>query len=254
MKAMQAAQHIHEHAEQNMRTILALGPRSVGLTEMSAGPNDTASLDIAREILGPAGYTICTADDGGDHCHEVPVAFRAGRLYVIDQTTVTELSPNLPGDGLGNDRHLTIVRFHNRLTGRKGAHAHTHWNAGLQGPHGNMLDNDRVKAAEVGSERMEHALQELLFGEGRDVQVTGDFNWRLHDNDKGFHVWTHSPKAMFDRLGLTYVTSGLDWMAWSKGIKRVGTTQVIPPGHEGNGSDHPWIVARLRRRLLRGST
>lgn len=260
MKVMQAAQHIHSNVEPNLRTIAALSPRSVGFTEMAAGPKDVTSLDAAADILGPLGYQICTKDNGGLHCHEVPIAFRGGKTYHVDEVTVTQISPDLPGDGLGNDRHMTTVRYHNSQTGALHARVQTHWNAGLQGPHGNMLTEGpagaRVKAAAVGSERMETALRELMFNEHRLLEVSGDFNWRMHDGDKDFHVWTHSPKAMFDRLGLTYVTSGLDWMAWSKALEQVGSEQVIQPGEDvkdagRNGSDHPWILATLR--LAKGS-
>lgn len=249
MRVMQAAQRFDDDVAHNMTTIARLRPRIVAMTEMAIGPNDDVRLSAARKILGPAGYTVCVGEDGGDHCHEIPVAFREGRVYKIDRVQVIQLSPDLPGDGLGNDRHLTVIRFHNRLTGRKKAHAHTHWNAGIQGPHGNMLKDPRVTAAAAGSRIMEGVLRALL-GEGRDLSVTGDFNWRLHDNDADFHVWEHSPKAMFGRLGLDYVTTGLDWLAWSKrSLRRVGRLVVLDPGHDGNGADHPWIVARLRRKV-----
>lgn len=250
MRVMQAAQKFDDDVAHNMTTVAELRPRVVGMTEMAIGPNDEVRLNTARRILGPAGYTVFTAEDGGPHCREVPLAIRLVEGDVVDYVRGVQLNPVVDGGGLGNDRHLLTVGLHNTKSGRKRAHAQTHWVAGIQGPHGNIINNARAVAAAKGSQIMERELKAVL-SEGRDLTTHGDFNWRLHDNDPLFHGWVRSPVAMFKRLDLTYSTTGLDWLAWSDTLHLEAPPVVIEPGHGGNVSDHPWSIARLVPKVTR---
>ena len=70
---------------------------------------------------------------------------------------------------------------------------------------------------------------------GLRVVLLGDFNHR----DNGGPL---TPATSLRRLGMTWHSRGLDWIAWA-GLKLAGGVLVISP-HD-DGQDHPWLVADL---------
>jgi hypothetical protein len=88
---------------------------------------------------------------------------------------------------------------------------------------------------------LEEKVTELLeeYGEDLDVVVVGDLNY---PDRKDTRYWT--PRRVFGRLGLQYVAVGIDWMAWSKGLRLVDQTVI---NAADNGQDHPWIEGEFER-------
>lgn len=78
--------------------------------------------------------------------------------------------------------------------------------------------------------------------DGYNVIVCGDLNYRKY-NVPGFRYWRYSPQKMFARTGLKYHQHGLDYVAWSSGLKKV-SIRMIPK--ERTGSDHPWTIANFK--------
>lgn len=256
MRFMHCPQHVGENLEHNAHAVNALHPDSVGFTELDSGAH--SGVQTLRRILTQ--YRVCAAAPAAGHEQEVPIALRTrgfvSRVFTSYQSTESHrVSPDLPGPGIGNDRHYTVVRLIRRgLPGTsywRGAHLATHTNAALQGPRGNVLDNERTRVTEKAMREIEAKLHALI-AEGRQVVVTGDFNYRtFHTPD--FRYWEYSPQMMFKRLHMKYHEEGLDYLAWTPGLKLHEPVRVIPASSQLNASDHPWLIADLRysRRAAR---
>jgi hypothetical protein len=234
--------------EHNARSVNALNPDSVGFTELDNGPH--SAISTLRRIL--YNYRVCAAPPGATHSQEVPIALRTrgsltARLTRYQSTQSEQISPDVPGPGVGNDRHYTVVRF--RRPRFAAAHLATHTNAAIQGPRGHVLDNERTKVTARAMREIESTIHALIL-EGREVVVTGDFNYRTHKTP-GFVYWEFSPQAMFKRLHMKYHEEGLDYLAYTPGLRLHSPVRVIPVSSSLNQSDHPWLIADLRYRRTR---
>lgn len=245
MRVMHAPQHVGQNIAHNARAVRALAPRSVGFTELDGGGRH-ASVSIVRKGLGPL-YRLGVARHDASHSQEVPVAVRRTRRFRVTLVDAFQLSDDLPGKGIGNDRWMTIVEYERRglLKTRKYVHIATHWNAALQNREtGELLRSDRVRTmAESAGPLLEVAIRRYLAA-GFTVFVTGDFNYRRPR--LGVKLWYWSPQEIFTRCGLAHREDGLDYIAWSRDM-RLAKYTVIRPGAV-NKSDHPWLIADLRRK------
>lgn len=101
-------------------------------------------------------------------------------------------------------------------------------------------DSDRAREFRRSMRRLQ-ALVRLLrirYGDDLDIVILGDLNYPAVDD--GRH-WT--PVALAKRLGLRYVNRGLDWVLYSRGLRREARTII-----RDNGQDHPWIEVEFSRR------
>jgi hypothetical protein len=244
VKIMHAPQHIGEHLDENLAAVGRLRPLSVGFTELDPGKH--SAMARVRRALGS--YDICTADIGA-HSEEVAIGVRRSRFTKVQHVEVVQLHAKVGKLGIGNDRYMTVVRF--TRFGRQYAHIQTHWMAALQDRstgNVNVNGNRRAAAMVVAAVKLEAKIR-VLRDEGREVFVSGDFNYRLHAG-KQFELWDFSPAAIFERLDMPYRAVGLDWMAWTPGMSLKEFT-VLPKGKRPNLSDHPWLIGRFRRKKAR---
>jgi len=240
MRIMVAPQKVGVGLATNFATIRNHRPLVAGLTEMDLG--ERTFIPQMRQALGPS-YTV-VSDDVGVHSEEIPVAVRTGPLSKVVSSEVLQVSPNIGTKGIGNDRYLAVVRFVHR--GRTYTVMNSHTNAVIQNLHTKeMFDNARVKATAKAMKTIEERAQEEL----ADPNVTalwimGDFNY-LPVGDPDLE-WTHSPPAMFDRLGMTWRNTRVIYLAWSPGVRRRGEVAVLPPHTALNASDHGWLSGDFR--------
>jgi hypothetical protein len=145
---------------------------------------------------------------------------------------------------LTNDMHSRVAparyvtRVRGTISGRKVSVFSVHANAAIQNAIGGLKFTPGAK--EWGKTGLP-VLEELITADrvlGYAVIVGGDFNWR----DRGIQG-QHSPKAMFERLGLAYYNDELLWLAWDPllmGALSHTATSKPPPG-----SDHIAMLADL---------
>lgn len=241
MRAMYCPQHVGVQVENNARRAAKSRARSIGFTEIDKGPVD----DVSKLRRAMPGYTLY-APDKGQHSREVPIALRKNPLIKASASSI-QVSKDL-GPGISNDRWMTILTWQFRASKRKTAHINTHWNAAIQDrPTGRLKASARSKAMNNAGRRLEAVIR-LLLMQGYDVIVTGDFNYRS-DKDAS-RAWYYSPENIFKRTGLKWHNDGLDWIAWSKGLKKKNI-KTIQPGHDGNRSDHPWFIGDFSRNRVR---
>ena len=247
MLIMHAPQHIGEHLDANLSAVAGMRPLVAGFTELDPGRRSV--MPTARRILSR--YDVLTDDEGtaGPHSQEVAVAVRRGRFVKVESSHVIKLAGKVGELGIGNDRYMTVVRF--KRFGKRYGYIQTHWMAALQDRatgNVNVRGNRRAAAMVSAAEKLEAQIR-VLIAEGRQVIVAGDFNYRLHKGSE-FKLWDHSPAAIFERLNMPYRAVGLDWMAWTRGLRLMGFTS-LPAGKAPNLSDHPWLVGRFKRRKAR---
>lgn len=242
------------------RAITAINPVWAGLTEMDMGNRDS----IAELQRNMPKHQVLTADPTPNHSREVPIAFRRSRLYRVESVVVLPLSPDIPGKGVGNDRHVTVVRYARlsairRRVKWRAAAVCTHTNAAIQLKDGSLAPNARARAMDkVAMPRLEKLIK-LLQAEHRAVQLVGDVNWRanLPKSDE----WVNSPDNVFTRCGLRVFAKGLDRTAHSRRSlnatgrftilwKDVGTI-IVEPGRGGNRGDHPWAITTVIPQIIR---
>jgi hypothetical protein len=251
MRFMHCPQHELTQVEHNAHSVNALKPDSVGFSELDAGR--MSGVPVLRRILSQ--YHVCSAAPAAGHEQEVPVALRIRGILPRIQNHVTDcfsrrISPDL-GPGIENDRHYTVLKFTRRFSRRgrawTGAHLVTHTNAAIQSKTtGAPLRNARTAVTQHAMQEIEAAIWSLIM-EGREVVVTGDFNYRTY-HTKNFRYWRYSPQRMFQRLNMNFHEEGLDYVAWTAGLHLTRPVRVIPTTSPLNGSDHPWLVAELRKK------
>lgn len=234
-------QHIGLNTEWNMHAIKTTKVRSGGMSEMDFGAH--SNIALAKRVLSPE-YLVLS-DDLGQHSEEVPVILRRDRRVRNHQVKVYQLSDVVGDGGIGNDRWMTVATWEG-LLGRKWFHAATHWAAAIQAADGTVhpTANHRAHAMIGASRKMETEIGKLI-GNGYQGCVTGDFNYRLPQ-----HVpdWHYGPNQLFERLGMRRFSDGLDWMGWTKGVKK-RSIKVYQPGTKFNRSDHPWFVGTFSLAL-----
>lgn len=231
-------QHIGQQTTANGVGIRSLNPFSAGLTEMDHGP--TTSIPKMKKALGVR-YRVHSVDKG-QHSQENCLVTRRRPLWVVASTQVVQVSKDL-GPGIANDRWMIVQkRRRNGGNRRKVAHIATHWNAAIQDRNsGIRFDHRRAIAMDAAGRILESTIRSLK-DEGYQVVVTGDFNYRVKG---GSDNWKYAPENIFHRQNMRVVRDGLDYLAYTKGLK-AENTRVIKAGHGPNHSDHPWIVADLR--------
>ena len=79
------------------------------------------------------------------------------------------------------------------------------------------------------------------YGRTLDVIIVGDLN---HPDEPASREW--APVDVFLKLNMDSVNRGVDWIAWSAGLRKVGPATVI--SEDENGQDHPWIEIQFERR------
>lgn len=75
------------------------------------------------------------------------------------------------------------------------------------------------------------------YGNKLEVVIMGDLQWTAGDP-----IHKHTPRHLFDKLDMKWISRGLDWVAVSDGL-RIVDWDVIPTAI--NGQDHPWIEVEL---------
>lgn len=99
-------------------------------------------------------------------------------------------------------------------------------------------DTDRAKEFRQSMQALAGLIKHLREKHpGIDIVVLGDLNYPDVSDDR---TWT--PGAVFDRLGFKSVVRGIDWVAYSKGLKKVSVRVT-----RDNGQDHPWIEVEFSR-------
>lgn len=102
-------------------------------------------------------------------------------------------------------------------------------------------DSDRAEKFRQSMEVLENLVIRLRrkYGADLDIIILGDLNYPDVDDKR---YWT--PRAVFERLNLSWTSKHIDWVAWSKGLTLVKRTVIEK---EENGQDHPWIEVEFRR-------
>lgn len=241
MKIMHCPQRMGANLALNLETVREIAPLSVGFTELDLGQSD-----FTDELAAALTTYQVLAPDRGQHSREVPIALRRSPKTQLDGVELVQLSADLPGPGIGNDRWMNVVRFQHR--GDPYFHIATHWNAALQNRMtGRVLEGPRVRATETASRLLLTAVSQLR-EEGREGWVTGDFNYRVH-HTPGFQLWEHSPQTVFTKINMAWFADGLDYLAWTPGLRlrKNHPIQVLKRDTENNRSDHPWLVGFFTR-------
>lgn len=111
----------------------------------------------------------------------------------------------------------------------------------------NAWSTDRAEKYRESMEELEQLVIRLrrAYGKDLDIVILTDANYPDVKDDR---YW--SPRNTFIRLGLSWYDRGIDWVAHSKGLKRV-SVRVIPKGDNlaagQNGQDHPWIEVEFEQ-------
>lgn len=106
----------------------------------------------------------------------------------------------------------------------------------------NAWDSDRAREYRKSMRRLHRLVVTLreTHGADLDIVIMGDLQYPDLNGDN--KVWT--PRYLFERLGMSWASKGIDWVAWSSGL-RVEDVKVI--SKDANGQDHPWIEVELSR-------
>lgn len=129
---------------------------------------------------------------------------------------------------------------------RKRRHKHycVHYNAVLQN---RTTGAPLLRAARVVQARLQaialEASARAAIARGIVVTISGDFNYRDRPGTTADTDWHYSPQKMFTRLGLTWISEGLDYFAYPEDAA-LETKEVIST--KRTGSDHPWLLLVLK--------
>ena len=139
-------------------------------------------------------------------------------------------------------RWITVVRFRG-ADGYRYCHINYHGNAVVQSKRtGKLLRNlERTKEWLDAAREINRTVKNMQ-ERGYRIIVTGDFNYRRIKRLENFKLDFWSPQRIFKRRKLDYFERGLDYVAWSRPLKKKRVT-IIDAGT--TGSDHPWIVVEL---------
>jgi hypothetical protein len=234
IRVMHAPSHVGEFVEQECQSIKKLSPDIVGRTEMDPGQH--SNVPVMRRVMD--NYKIL-AMDKGEHSQEVPIGVKNEPHMRVDSAQTYRLSRSLPGGGIGEDRWMNLVLF--TYHGAPMFHAATHWNAALQDRvTGAIHTGPRVRAMEGAFHTMYNVLEKVK--REREGFITGDFNYR---KPRLASLWEFSPQALFTALHMKWFEDGLDYLAWSKGLKETSPVRVISAGTMLNRSDHPWLIGHF---------
>jgi len=237
-----------DNLEHNLRSIAGLRPTWAGLTEQDAG-RVTTFLRIKATV--GALYRILSHDRGG-HSQECPILFKRTRriFWRITRNYAIQISDDLGEAGIANDRWMNLVEAERRGIWRRRSRPKllliwTHWNAAIQDRRtGDPLTHlPRWQAMNDKAGPFLEAAIRSGQAEGRDVIVGGDFNYRVGAKSGN---WYYAPENIFKRCRMKFHHEGLDYLAWSRGLRHDGVHVVMPnPSNPQalNRSDHPWLYA-----------
>lgn len=104
----------------------------------------------------------------------------------------------------------------------------------------NAWESDRAAEYRRGMRRLRRLVRMLrrAYGDDLDIVIMGDLQYRDIDDGRAL-----APRALLRDMGFSYVSKGIDWVAWSAGLQKVGATVI-----RDNGQDHPWVEVELARR------
>jgi hypothetical protein len=169
-------------------------------------------------------------------------------LNVIDKKKVKvlrhwkrQISARAEVKDIGMPRTAVITRF--EYLGQKYTFINTHTNAGVQSRTTRKPLSMRIRRVAQfakGTMVLEGIVRKAQL-RGDIVIIVGDLNYR-QQRGKG---WKFSPQALFNRTRLDFITTGIDYVAFSKKLK-LAKKEVI--GMDKTGSDHPWLVVTLVKR------
>ncbi|OGK07698.1 MAG: hypothetical protein A2W80_19475 [Candidatus Riflebacteria bacterium GWC2_50_8] len=155
-----------------------------------------------------------------------------------------KISPDL-GIGIAHDRWWTRVQT--RVAGIKARVYSLHLNAVIQQSTGEPRAVDRWNVTHEGLVELEKQWRKDT-KDGWAVIVGGDLNWNNSRKNANSHQM--APGRIFKRLGLTYVTNELMWLAWTpethKSVKRVSMPPTSIPGLFAG--EHPALRIDLQAR------
>lgn len=184
-------------------------------------------------------YNVYAKPEAGMGGKETLVAV-SKRYKVIDHYTykVSDFSQKR----IGPKRYVTVVVYEGRRKKNVWAIINVHMNAAIvnrdTGRHfRTTLPRIREYVDAMGMIEKEIKKQKAA---GRHVVVTGDFNY---PKTRFSRLWKWSPHQTFKRCGLVYHQEHLDYIAWSRGLRKVSLRKISP---ERTGSDHPWLIIDLR--------
>lgn len=150
----------------------------------------------------------------------------AGVRFACPESTPLRIAP---------ERHITWALH--RVQGEKLAIIGFHPHAAVR----HAWDSDRAEAYRQGMASLERLVERLrnVHGEDLDIVIVGDFNYPNVEDGRQY-----APRALFESLGMNFIARGIDWIAWSKGLKRE-KIRVIAKAK--NGQDHPWVEGTFSR-------
>lgn len=243
MDVMAAPQKVGRGLRRSLASIKRSGAHVVGLTEMDLGDRDY--LPVAQQVLGRMWKVL--ARDRGEHSREIPILVHLLPWIKIVSHVTVKLSDDIQGKGAGNDRWLNILRI--KVWGKLWIIMNIHTNAEVQRvghiPH-DLVQGPRLDAYLKGMKKLErHIADALVEADGRVVTM-GDFN--MLDADDG-ETWEWSPHQVFSRLGMTWISERVVYVAWGPGLRAVGKPWVTKANTVTNPADH----ARLRQKLKRAA-
>lgn len=234
IRVMHAPSHVGEFVDQECQSIKQLSPDTVGRTEMDPGQH--SNVPIMRRIMD--NYHVI-AEDKGEHSQEIPIGIKNQGHVKVESGNTIRLSHSLPGGGIGEDRWMNLVLY--KWYGSPMFHCSTHWNAAIQDRVTGAIHHDaRARAMEGAFNIMLKHLSPIV--REREGFITGDFNYRSPRLAK---LWEFSPQALFTALHMKWYEDGLDYLAWTNGVKQTSPVRVIPSGSMLNKSDHPWLIGHF---------
>ena len=169
---------------------------------------------------------------------DVPVVYR--KTLKVKRIWTRLISHRAQVKNIGMPRAATAIRFfHNN---QSYTFINTHTNAAVQNRNtGEPLSTKINRVVEYIAGMV--VLQAMITNakrRGDHVILTGDLNYRVRR--PGATIWQHSPQALFAANKMTYVNSGLDYIAYTGGLV-ASNFKIIPTTQ--TGSDHPWLVVDL---------
>lgn len=176
---------------------------------------------------------------GGSRIEQQDTAVVINRKYKVLKWKNRLISRRSQKENIGMPRTATWVQFKDDK-GKVWTFINTHTNAAVQNRNtGEPLPQTikRVAGFVAGMVILEGIIRNAK-RTGNYVVLTGDLNYRVRPDGKP--VWKFSPEDLFRRTKMDFVNQGLDYIAFSKNLKKDGPVNVIDASK--HGGDHPWLI------------